>query len=162
MSEKLGGRRRAWRVKPPARFPADHKCSASYLPQPSCNSMATEKSYASGRPACNSPAALLPRARTHEHAGRVRAPTTGEGLTKGVFGLSFCAINPPRCALPSPGLLPAPLPLARSRTRPSVRGPTRRRATLGCAHDEDTPGTRTARAHWAVAAGAHRVVCGPW
>ena len=33
-------------MKPPARFPADHKCSASYLPQPPCNSMATEKSYA--------------------------------------------------------------------------------------------------------------------
>lgn len=52
------------------------------------------------------PKAAHTRARTHIACARIQ---TQEELTKGVFGVSFCASGKPRFALPSPGLFPAPL-----------------------------------------------------
>jgi hypothetical protein len=91
-----------------AEFPARRKSCASYLPRPSCNSMTTEKSYASSL--TRSPKAA--HTQTCEHIACARKQTQKE-LTKGVFGVSFCASEKPRCALPSPGLFPAPLPRPR-------------------------------------------------
>jgi len=135
-----------------AEFPARRKSCASYLPRPSCNSMTTEKSYASSL--TRSPKAA--HTQTCEHIACARKNKRRRSSQRACLGCRSAPAKSPGAHCPAPGCFQRPC--QDHACRQITARPSARRSTA--AHETAT--RRTARAHRAAAAGAHRVVCGPW